>query len=196
MILIIDNYDSFTYNLVQYLGECGTEVKVIRNNLVTSQQINKLKPEAIIISPGPGSPGDSGASLEIIKHFAHIFPILGVCLGHQAIGHIYGASIVHAPLPIHGKTSLVYHNSKGLFANISNPFVAARYHSLIIDQREIPSQLSITAWSNKGVIMGCSHKDYPMLEGIQFHPESLWTIEGKQIVKNFVEMSRRIKYAD
>nr|BBI37144.1 Anthranilate synthase component II [Palmaria palmata] len=189
MILIVDNYDSFTFNLVQCIGEYNIPIKVVRNNAVTISEINALKPTAIIISPGPGWPDDSGISLEIIKYFAGTFPILGVCLGHQSIGQVHGSSIVHSTVPIHGKTSLVYHNGQGLFQNVTNPFVAARYHSLVINHLEIPSTLSITAWSNSGIIMGCCDKNFPMLQGIQFHPESLWTIEGKQIILNFLKMS-------
>jgi anthranilate synthase component II len=189
VILIIDNYDSFTYNLVQCIGNLGFEVNVARNNTISLEEVESFSPQAIIISPGPGTPNNSGVSLDIIKAFSKKIPILGVCLGHQSIGQFFGASIIHAPKPIHGKTSLIYHDSKGLFANISNPFIATRYHSLIVKQINIPLELAITAWTDRGIIMGCYHKNYPMLSGIQFHPESLWTTEGKQILSNFLEKS-------
>lgn len=193
MILIIDNYDSFTYNLVQCIGELGFHMKVVRNNSITISEIQYLSPSAIIISPGPGSPDESGISLEVISVFSKTVPILGVCLGHQSIAKILGAQIVRAPIPIHGKTSLIYHDNKGLFYNITNPFVATRYHSLTIYPCDIPDNLVVTAWSEKGVIMGCEDKRYPLLKGIQFHPESLWTMEGRQIVLNFLNINLKVK---
>nr|YP_009628542.1 anthranilate synthase component II [Acrochaetium secundatum]QBX88325.1 anthranilate synthase component II [Acrochaetium secundatum] len=188
MILIIDNYDSFTYNLVQYIGELGLKVKVVRNNIVSLQEIQTLSPKSIIISPGPGSPGQSGICIEVIKLFSAKVPILGVCLGHQIIAQMSGANIVRAPVPIHGKTSLIYHNGKGLFKNITNPFTATRYHSLAIEPVNLPYNLITTAWSDQGVIMGCGDTRYPLLTGIQFHPESLWTTEGKNILLNFLKL--------
>jgi anthranilate synthase/aminodeoxychorismate synthase-like glutamine amidotransferase len=186
VILIIDNYDSFTYNLVQYVGDLGFISKVLRNDCCTIKQVKNISPSHIIISPGPGSPHTAGISLLIIKYFAKNIPVLGVCLGHQSIGLIYGANIIHSPLPVHGKTSLIYHNSQSLFFNITKPFFATRYHSLIIDHNNLPEQLKITAWTDNGIIMACEHKIYPFLKGIQFHPESLWTTQGKKILQNFL----------
>nr|YP_009314427.1 Anthranilate synthase component II [Liagoropsis maxima]SCW22681.1 Anthranilate synthase component II [Liagoropsis maxima] len=187
MILIIDNYDSFTYNLEQYIGELGISTKVVRNNAITIEQIKQISPTSIVISPGPGSPSDAGISSDLVYLLAKDIPILGVCLGHQTIASTFGSKIIHAPEPIHGKTSLIYHDGKGLFHSLSNPFVAARYHSLVIDPLAIPDELAITAWTNSGIIMGCQHKSYPHLQGIQFHPESLWTNEGKTLLRNFIE---------
>nr|QHO64045.1 anthranilate synthase component II [Lympha mucosa] len=186
VILVIDNYDSFTYNLVQYVGDLGFISQVVRNDSCTLEQVQRLNPSHIIISPGPGLPNSSGISLSIIKYLAKNIPILGVCLGHQSIGLIYGANVNHAPVPIHGKTSFIYHNNRGLFFGIVNPFIAARYHSLIIDHFNLPPYLTITAWTEDGLIMACEHKLYPLLKGIQFHPESLWTIYGKKILQNFL----------
>nr|YP_009628748.1 anthranilate synthase component II [Balbiania investiens]QBX88531.1 anthranilate synthase component II [Balbiania investiens] len=186
MILIIDNYDSFTYNLVQYIGTMGFKVEVLRNDAINLQVIKHLEPSHIIISPGPGYPDNSGISLHLIKYFAKNIPILGVCLGHQSIGHIYGAKIIHAPFPIHGKVSLIYHDGRGLFFDLKNPFAATRYHSLIIGQLNLPRELTITAWTSEGIIMGCQNSIYPKLYGIQFHPESLWTLEGRKLLSNFL----------
>nr|YP_009313407.1 Anthranilate synthase component II [Galaxaura rugosa]SCW21661.1 Anthranilate synthase component II [Galaxaura rugosa] len=186
MIIVIDNYDSFTYNLVQCIGNLGYKVKVIRNDFNNICAIKNFAPDAIIISPGPGSPSDSGISLELIRLFAGKVPILGICLGHQSIGSVFGGHIVHAPIPIHGKTSLIYHDGKGIFQNISNPFVAARYHSLVIDHSNVPEQLIVTAWTDDGVIMACKHRNYSKLQGLQFHPESLWTDQGEQVIRNFL----------
>lgn len=186
MIILIDNYDSFTYNLVQCIGELGSQVKIIRNDEMHVQQILDLKPRAIIISPGPGSPKDAGISLNTIEILASNIPILGVCLGHQSIGHLFGCKIIRATVPVHGKTSLIYHDSKDLFAAISNPLVATRYHSLVIDNHYLPRDLIITAWTDQGIVMGCKHKKYPLVYGIQFHPESLWTDKGKIIIHNFL----------
>ena len=188
MIVLIDNYDSFTYNLVQCIGELGAKVHIIRNDEINIEQLLDLNPTAIIISPGPGSPKDSGISLKIIDTLSGNIPILGVCLGHQSIGHLFGGYITHASLPVHGKTSLIYHDSKELFAKLSNPLVATRYHSLIINEEQLPSDLIITAWTDQGNIMGCKHRKYPFVYGIQFHPESLWTIEGKKILQNFLNL--------
>lgn len=186
MILIIDNYDSFTYNLVQYTGELGLTVKIIRNDHKNISYVQRLNPTHIIISPGPGSPTESGLSLDIISQYASQIPILGVCLGHQSIGYIYGGKIQQLDQPMHGKMSLVYHNGKNIFMNIPNPFKAIRYHSLVINRKDLPSALQITASTQDGLIMGCQHKKYPNLQGIQFHPESLWTEKGKKIIKNFL----------
>nr|YP_009314633.1 Anthranilate synthase component II [Neoizziella asiatica]SCW23088.1 Anthranilate synthase component II [Neoizziella asiatica] len=186
MVIIIDNYDSFTYNLEQYVSELGIVVQVYRNDSITIDQIEVLAPQAIIISPGPGSPLTSGVSLEVIRRLYDKIPILGVCLGHQAIASVFGGYVVHAPKPIHGKTSPIYHDNKGIFRSLPNPLCATRYHSLVMSSHSIPSHLEITAWSDDGIIMACKHKKYQHLQGIQFHPESLWTSEGKQILKNFV----------
>nr|QCI04043.1 Anthranilate synthase component II [Antithamnionella ternifolia] len=186
MILIIDNYDSFTQNLVQCIGELGKSINVIRNDLISVKKIENLKPTHIIISPGPGHPQEIKNVLKIIKNFAHKIPILGVCLGHQSIGYIYGANITRLAKPIHGKISKILHNNQDLFNQISNPFNAARYHSLIIDKNNLPNDLEITAWTEDGIIMACRHKKYKKLRGIQFHPESLWTNEGKKIFINFL----------
>nr|YP_009315451.1 Anthranilate synthase component II [Liagora brachyclada]SCW24109.1 Anthranilate synthase component II [Liagora brachyclada] len=187
MIVIIDNYDSFTYNLEQSIGELGFTTKVYRNDSITAEQIEHLSPSAVIISPGPGDPCTSGVSLDIITNLYNKFPILGVCLGHQAIALMFGGLIIHAPLPIHGKTSWVYHDNKGLFSALPNPLCVTRYHSLVIDPYVLPHNLEITAWTDDGVIMACRHKEYPKVQGIQFHPESLWTVHGQQMLKNFLE---------
>ena len=186
MILIIDNYDSFTHNLVQYVGEFQYEIQTLRNDKIHLQVIEKLNPTHIIISPGPGCPQEAGKSLDIIKYFASTIPILGVCLGHQSIGHVYGGNITKLKEPIHGKTSKIYHNKEDIFSNLPNPFQAARYHSLIIDNNKLPNKLKITATTNDGIIMACQHIEYPLTRGIQFHPESLWTEHGKTIIKNFL----------
>lgn len=186
MIIIIDNYDSFTYNLVQCVGELGHKIKIIRNDKINLQEIDKLNPSHIIISPGPGSPKEAGLSLNIISYFASTTPILGVCLGHQSIGHLYGGSITKLQEPMHGKISDIYHNQEDIFSELPNPFKAIRYHSLIINNNNLPKTLKITAKTKDGTIMGCQHIEYPYLRGIQFHPESLWTDRGKTIIKNFL----------
>ena len=188
MIVIIDNYDSFTYNLEQYIGELGFTTQVYRNDSITAEQIDDLSPLAVIISPGPGDPGTSGVSLDVIGKLYYKMPILGVCLGHQAIASMFGGAIIHAPFPVHGKISWVYHDNKGVFEALPNPLCVTRYHSLVIDPSRLPSHLEITAWTDDGVIMACRHKKYPKVQGIQFHPESLWTIHGKHILKNFFKM--------
>jgi anthranilate synthase/aminodeoxychorismate synthase-like glutamine amidotransferase len=185
MILMIDNYDSFTYNLVQYLGELGQELKVYRNNKITIQQIKEMKPGSIVISPGPGTPDDAGICLDVIKEFSGITPILGVCLGHQAIVRAFGGLVVRAPEPVHGKTSQINHDGKTIFEGIANPFIATRYHSLIADKGTLPSVLEVSATTDDGLIMGVRHMEM-QVEGIQFHPESILTIEGKNILRNFV----------
>nr|YP_009346964.1 anthranilate synthase component II [Gracilaria firma]APR74499.1 anthranilate synthase component II [Gracilaria firma] len=187
MILVIDNYDSFTQNLVQSLGKLGLFICVVRNDEVSLSHISQYNPTHIVLSPGPGSPENSGLSLQIISSYAQTIPILGVCLGHQAIGYMYGAKITKLDYPMHGKLSEILHNSQDLFYELPNPFVAARYHSLVINSQSLPGDLEITAWTNEGVIMACRHKKYKLLRGIQFHPESLWTNEGQQIIENFIK---------
>jgi len=186
MILIIDNYDSFTQNLVQYVGELGFIVTVRRNDEISLTEINHIQPTHIILSPGPGNPEDTGISLQLIKTYANQIPILGVCLGHQSIGYTYGAQIIKLKTPIHGKVSEIFHHNHDLFHNLPNPFLATRYHSLIIDKLNLSEEIEITAWTKEGLIMGCRHKKYPYLRGIQFHPESLWTNNGKMIMTNFL----------
>lgn len=185
MILVIDNYDSFTYNLVQYLGELGREVQVARNDALTLEQVRELAPEAIIISPGPGTPEDAGISLDLVRHLGPTTPILGVCLGHQAIGAAYGARIVRAGELFHGKTSSIYHRGEGIFTGIPNPFTATRYHSLVIAPDSLPDCLKLTAWTEDGTVMAVAHRSYPVV-GVQFHPESILTSAGKQLLQNFL----------
>jgi len=187
MILMIDNYDSFTYNLVQYLGELGQEVKVYRNDALTIKDIKKLNPDRIVISPGPGRPEDAGISCEVIKEFSGKIPILGVCLGHQALGYVFGGKIVGAKRLMHGKTSKIYHNKKDIFKNIPNPFLATRYHSLLVDKKTLPDCLEIIASTKENEIMGLKHKEFA-LWGVQFHPESILTKSGKQILDNFIKI--------
>ena len=187
MILMIDNYDSFTYNLVQYLGELGGNLKVFRNDKIVIEKIKKMRPEKIVISPGPGTPEDAGISKELIKEFAGKIPILGVCLGHQCIGRVYGGKIISAKRLMHGKTSLIYHNSGGIFKNIPNPFEATRYHSLLVERKSLPDCLEITAMTKEKEIMGLQHKQYPLF-GVQFHPESILTKVGMAILKNFLKI--------
>jgi len=187
MILIIDNYDSFTYNLVQYLGELGASLKVFRNDKITMPEIEKLKPKKIVISPGPGRPEDAGISMSVIEAFGKKIPILGVCLGHQCLGQVFGGKIVRAKQLMHGKTSLIYHNGFKIFKAVKNPFEATRYHSLIVEKRSLPSCLKITAWTKPGEIMGLEHRKLPIY-GVQFHPESILTGEGKKILKNFLTL--------
>ena len=187
MILMIDNYDSFTYNLVQYLGELGQGIKVFRNDKITVGKIKKLRPKKIVISPGPGRPEDAGISCDVIKEFAGKIPILGVCLGHQCLGYVYGGRIINAEKLMHGKTSLIYHNRETIFKGIPNPFEATRYHSLIVERKTLPDCLEITAWTKEKEIMGLKHKDYPVW-GVQFHPESILTKAGKNILANFLKI--------
>ena len=188
MILVIDNYDSFTYNLVQYLGELGADLKVYRNDKITVAEIRKLKNlKKIVISPGPGVPRDAGISENVIKEFGRHTPILGVCLGHQAIGEVFGGRIVGAKNLMHGKTSKIYHNDKGIFKGIKNPFDATRYHSLLVERKTFPRILNITAETKAKEVMGLQHKIYPIY-GVQFHPESILTVEGKKLLKNFLEL--------
>ncbi|GAB4274417.1 MAG: aminodeoxychorismate/anthranilate synthase component II [Candidatus Promineifilaceae bacterium] len=185
MIVVIDNYDSFTYNLVQYLGELGQEVKVFRNDQVTLEEIRALKPDHIVISPGPGTPDDSGISRDVLREFGPTTPILGVCLGHQCIGEVYGGKVTRAPRLMHGKVSPVYHTGEGLFYGVPSPFQATRYHSLIVEE-PIPEELKVTAFTSEGEVMALQHKTYPVV-GVQFHPESILTEHGKRILQNFLE---------
>jgi len=187
MILMIDNYDSFTYNLVQYLGELGQNIKVVRNDKIAIEAIMRLEPKRIVISPGPGRPEDAGISCEVIKEFAGKIPILGVCLGHQAIGYVYGGKIINAKKLMHGKISLIYHNQKAIFRGIPNPFEATRYHSLIVERKSLPRCLEIIAWTKDDEIMALKHKNYPVW-GVQFHPESILTNAGKDILANFLKI--------
>ncbi|AFY74165.1 glutamine amidotransferase of anthranilate synthase or aminodeoxychorismate synthase [Synechococcus sp. PCC 7502] len=192
MILVIDNYDSFTYNLVQYLGELLPnyphlgEVLVKRNDEITITEIKNLNPVGIVISPGPGRPEESGVSLDVIQELGASTPILGVCLGHQSMGLIYGGKVVRAPYLMHGKTSQIYHTNTGVFAGLDNPFTATRYHSLVIDPEHCPEILEITAWTEDKIIMAVRHRDYPYVQGVQFHPESILTTSGKKLLGNFL----------
>lgn len=190
MILVIDNYDSFTYNLVQYLGEIGEEVLVRRNDEISIDEVKRLKPEAIIISPGPCGPQEAGISIELVRNFYSLIPILGVCLGHQVIGYAFGAVVRRAESIMHGKTSLIFHDGKALYRGLPNPFEAARYHSLIVHRRSLPDSLEISAWTKEGEIMGLRHKRY-RVEGVQFHPESILTSSGPLMIKNFISLVRK-----
>ena len=187
MILVIDNYDSFTYNLVQYLGELGEEVMVRRNDEITLGEIEAKLPSRILISPGPGRPADAGISMTLITHFAGRVPILGVCLGHQAIGEVFGGRVVRASTVVHGKGSEVEHDGKSIFTGLDSPFRAGRYHSLIVERESLPACLEVSAETNDGVIMGLRHRE-KKIEGVQFHPESILTPEGKRLLSNFLEL--------
>lgn len=186
MILMIDNYDSFTYNLVQYFGELGEELLVKRNDELTMADIESLKPEMIVVSPGPCTPNDAGVSLEVITHFAGKIPIFGVCLGHQSIGQAFGGNVIRAERLMHGKTSPVHHDGKGVNAEMPNPFTATRYHSLIVEKESLPDCLEVTSWTAEGEIMGLRHREYA-IEGVQYHPESIMTEAGKQLLRNFIQ---------
>ncbi len=188
MILLIDNYDSFTYNLYQYLCELGAEVEVVRNDKITLKEIEQKQPEKIVVSPGPRRPENAGISNDVIKHFGESIPILGVCLGHQCVGYSYGGSIVGAGEIMHGKTSLISHDGKGVFNGLPNPFEAIRYHSLAVYKDDLPEELEVTAWTDNGLIMGVRHVNFPV-EGIQFHPESIMTGVGKDLLNNFITMN-------
>jgi anthranilate synthase component 2 len=188
MLLMIDNYDSFTYNLVQYLGELGEDVRVYRNDALTIDDIRALRPARIVISPGPCSPNEAGISVAVIRELAGTVPILGVCLGHQCIGAAYGGAIVRAGRIMHGKTSPIHHDARTIFAGLANPFEATRYHSLLIDRATVPECLEISAWTAEGEIMGVRHRRH-LLEGVQFHPESILTLEGKRLLQNFLAVS-------
>ncbi len=190
-VVMVDNYDSFTYNLVQYFGELGGDVTVIRNDQVTVEEISALSPDKIVISPGPCTPKEAGISVETILKYSGKYPILGVCLGHQSIGHAFGGDIVHAKSIMHGKTSFMFHNNSGVFKGLNNPFIATRYHSLVIDQKTLPDCLEVTAWTqdeagNIDEIMGIRHKELD-IEGVQFHPESILTEHGHDLLRNFLE---------
>ena len=187
MLLMIDNYDSFTYNLVQYFGELGEDVRVFRNDKISIKEIEDLRPDRIVISPGPCTPKEAGISVEAVRHFAGKLPILGVCLGHQSIGAAFGGEIIRAPKLMHGKTSLIYHDGKTIFENLPVPFEATRYHSLLIRKESIPDCLEISAWTDSGEIMGARHKEF-VIEGVQFHPESILTVAGKDLLRNFLKL--------
>ena len=187
MIIVIDNYDSFTYNLVQLLGELGAELEVERNDQVTVSEIESRAPEALVLSPGPGRPADAGILIETVRHFAGKVPILGVCLGHQAIGEVFGGRVISAPSLVHGKTTEVSHDGRTIFAGLPRPFLAGRYHSLVVDPGAIPSSLEVSATTADGVVMGLRHKRFP-IEGVQFHPESILTTDGPKLLKNFLEL--------
>jgi anthranilate synthase component 2 len=192
LIIVIDNYDSFTYNLVQYLGELGQElpvaatIEVYRNDQINLKTIEQLNPDGIVISPGPGRPEDAGISLQLIERLGPKLPILGVCLGHQSIGQVFGGKIVSAPVLMHGKTSEIYHHNVGVFKGLETPFIATRYHSLVIEPNSLPEVLEITAWVEDGTIMGIRHRNYPHIQGVQFHPESILTNSGKILLRNFL----------
>ena len=191
MVFVLDNYDSFTYNLVQYIGELGAKVEVSRNDQITIEELEAMHPERIVVSPGPCTPHEAGISIELIRHFAGKVPVLGVCLGHQAIGEAFGGRVVRAPQLMHGKTSPVMHDNKTVFQGLPMPMTATRYHSLIVEEKDLPSELQVSAWTTEKdgtrTIMGLRHKQLPV-EGVQFHPESVLTDAGKQLVKNFLEL--------
>ena len=187
MLLMIDNYDSFTYNLVQYLGELGQDLKVYRNNKITIAEIEEMKPDRIVISPGPCTPKEAGISIDLILHYAGKLPVLGVCLGHQSIGEAFGGDVIRAPYLMHGKTSMIHHDGKTIFSGLPNPFEATRYHSLIIKRDTLPRSLEISAWTEDGIIMGVRHKQFKV-EGVQFHPESILTSVGKDLLRNFLKL--------
>ena len=186
MIFVLDNYDSFVYNLVQYLGELGEEIRVFRNDEISVEGAKKLKPSHVVISPGPCTPKEAGISMELARAFAGVAPVLGVCLGHQSIGEAFGGTVIRAGQILHGKVSEIHHDGKSLFTNIKNPFIATRYHSLIVEKDSLPDCFEITAWTRDDEIMGLRHKSHPV-EGFQFHPESILTGEGKALIKNFVK---------
>lgn len=188
MIFVLDNYDSFVYNLVQYVGELGNEPIVARNDCVTVEQIRDMKPSAIVISPGPGKPADAGISIALIRELGSSIPILGVCLGHQAIGEAFGGTVSRSGAPVHGKTSQVYHDGRTIFAGMESPFAATRYHSLLVEREKLPECLETSAWTGDGLIMGLRHKTWP-IEGVQFHPESIMTDGGKKLLANFLRRS-------
>jgi anthranilate synthase/aminodeoxychorismate synthase-like glutamine amidotransferase len=190
MVLVLDNYDSFTYNLVQYLGELGADIQVMRNDVVTVEDVVNANPERVVISPGPGRPEDAGVTIDVIKRLAASTPILGVCLGHQAIGAAFGGTVTRATTPMHGKTSMIDHDARGVFAGIGGPFVASRYHSLVVAEHDLPPELEVSARTQQdGTIMGLRHRTLP-IHGVQFHPESILTGEGKTILRNFLRVRR------
>jgi anthranilate synthase/aminodeoxychorismate synthase-like glutamine amidotransferase len=187
MILLLDNYDSFTYNLYQYLCELGAEVEVVRNDQTSIEEIDAMAPEKIVISPGPRTPDVAGVSNDVVRHFGPTVPTLGVCLGHQCVGYSYGGTVGYAGEIMHGKTSMVHHDGEGLFKGLPNPFEAIRYHSLAISRDDLPDELEVTAWTDNGIIMGVKHKTHPV-QGVQFHPESIMTKSGHDLLRNFLEM--------
>jgi anthranilate synthase component 2 len=186
MLLMIDNYDSFTYNLVQYFGELGAEVSVFRNDAITLEEIERLAPDHLVISPGPGTPSEAGVSRDVIRRFGGRIPLLGVCLGHQSLGEVFGGKVVRAPILMHGKTSLIHHAEQGVFEGLPQPFEATRYHSLVVERDGLPDCLEVTAWTEDGLIMGLRHKTLPRLQGVQFHPESIMTVAGHDLLRNFL----------
>lgn len=190
MILMIDNYDSFVYNLVQYLGELGEDVIIRRNDEISISEIENLNPEMILLSPGPCSPNESGICIDIVNHFKDKKPIFGICLGHQTIGHVFGANIIKAIRPVHGKVHSIKHNNKGVFENLNNPLNVTRYHSLVIDNNNLPKDLEITALTDENEIMGIRHKKY-LIEGVQFHPEAILSEQGHDILRNFLKQARK-----
>ena len=189
MILMIDNYDSFVYNLVQYIGELGEEVIVKRNDEITVEEIEKINPEIIVLSPGPCSPKEAGICIDVVNKFKGIKPILGICLGHQTIGHVFGGSVIKAHQPVHGKVHSIRHNNKGVFKNLNNPLKVTRYHSLVVDLDSLPEELEVTAITDKNEIMGIKHKKY-LIEGVQFHPEAILSEQGHDILRNFIKEAR------
>jgi anthranilate synthase/aminodeoxychorismate synthase-like glutamine amidotransferase len=188
MLLIIDNYDSFTYNLYQYFCEMGAAVRVARNDEVALDEIAAMAPDHIVISPGPCTPNEAGISCAVIERFGPEIPILGVCLGHQAIGQVFGGKVIRAPQPIHGKVAQIYHDGTGCLSGLASPFTATRYHSLIVERETMPSTLEVTAWTEDGLVMGLRHREYP-IEGVQFHPESILTTSGKHLLQQFLEVT-------
>ncbi|RBP53389.1 aminodeoxychorismate/anthranilate synthase component II [Arenicella xantha] len=192
MLVMIDNYDSFTYNLVQYFGELGEEVKTFRNDEITLAEIDALKPDRVVLSPGPCTPDGAGISLAAVSHFAGRIPLLGVCLGHQSIGQAYGGKVVHAKQIMHGKTSAIQHIGEGVFDSLPNPYIVTRYHSLVVEQASLPACLEVTAWTDDGEIMGLRHRELAV-EGVQFHPESILTEHGHDLLKNFLEQTEPVR---
>ena len=188
-ILMIDNYDSFVYNLVQYIGELGEEIVVKRNNEITLEDIENLDPEIIVLSPGPCSPKEAGVCIDVVNHFKGKKPILGICLGHQTIGHIFGGNVIKAIEPVHGKVHSIKHNNKGVFRNLNNPLNVTRYHSLVVEEESLPKDLEVTAFTNEGEIMGIRHKKH-LIEGVQFHPEAILSEQGHEILRNFIKEAR------
>jgi anthranilate synthase/aminodeoxychorismate synthase-like glutamine amidotransferase len=188
MLIMIDNYDSFTYNLVQYLGELGEDIRVFRNDMITLKEMERLNPVGIVVSPGPCTPNEAGISMDVIRHFTGRVPVLGVCLGHQAIGAVFGGEVIRAPYLMHGKTSLIHHDGRTIFEGLPNPFTATRYHSLIIKRETVPDCLEISAWTEDGIVMGVRHRE-AVVEGVQFHPESILTSSGKDLLRNFIKLT-------
>ncbi|RAK52956.1 anthranilate synthase component II [Phenylobacterium deserti] len=188
MILVIDNYDSFTYNLVHYLNELGAETRVVRNDAISIDEALQLKPEGVLLSPGPCTPNEAGICLPLLQNAPEALPIMGVCLGHQAIGQAFGGEVIRARAVMHGKTSQIHHNNKGVFKDLKNPFTATRYHSLVVENEQLPEHLEITAWTEDGIIMGVQHKTRP-IQGVQFHPESIATECGHELLANFLDMA-------